>query len=31
MAIVTIKASKATPGKALDYITDKGKEKNAIL
>lgn len=23
MAIVTIKASKATPGKALDYITDK--------
>lgn len=25
MAIVTIKASKATPGKALDYITDKGK------
>lgn len=25
MAIVTIKASKATPSKALDYITDKGK------
>lgn len=25
MAIVTIKASKATPGKALDYITEKGK------
>ena len=25
MAIVTIKASKATPGKALEYITDKGK------
>lgn len=25
MAIVTIKASKATPSKVLDYITDKGK------
>lgn len=25
MAITTIKASKATPSKALDYITDKGK------